>query len=307
MSSTNPPNKQWAIKINSTKTPNKSRYYFIDNTIGEKENGKFRMLLDTWPPCDKVTRFRPELKPQPKLTPQQQRSVDDKISFYGGLYKKEQPTADQITKKEWEKVNLKNEEGFKGIIDFDYYIWKKTGLRQTQTPQQINIIQTYTPPRGTWKDEGGKLNPATEKTYDTLDLSIEYPEEFPESYILVKPIDSVDTNELIKELNTLVGTKNFSDRKTCRNIISKYNVAKEKNAPVDDAVLRDWKIAVNNCKSKVSNYYDLGITNKTLESLVFKTTNENGKPIAPNRWDITLKTKKTPTVTPTVTPTSTTP
>lgn len=293
----------------SAKQPNKTVDFFADLTYEFTD----KSIKGTWK-CDEIKgTFKPELSTQPKLTPQQQRSVDDKINFYKGLYQKEQPTADQITKKEWEKVNLKLEKGFEGIIDFDYYIWKKSGLRQTQTPQQINIIQSYTPPRGTWKDEGGKLNPATAKTYDTLDLSIEYPEEFPESYILVKPIDSVDTNELIKELNGLVGTRNFADMKTCKNIIKKYDIAKQKEAPVDDVVLRSWKMAVNSCKAKVSNYYDLGITNKTLESLVFKTTDKNGKPIvdaddkpiAPNdkdkRWDITLQTKKTPTVTPTST------
>ena len=293
----------------SAKQPNKTVDFFADLTYEFTD----KSIKGTWK-CDEIkATFKPELATQPKLNPQQQRSVDDKINFYKGLYQKEQPTADQITKKEWEKVNLKLEKGFEVIIDFDYYIWKKSGLRQTLEPQQIPIVQKYTKPNGPWTNEGGKLNPATAKTYDTLDLSIEYPEEFPESYILVKPIDSVDTNELIKELNSLVETRNFADKKICKNIINKYNIAKEKDAPVDDVVLRSWKIAINSCKAKVSNYNDLGVTKNTLETLVFKTTDKdgkpivdaNGKPIAPTekekRWDITLKTKKTPTVTPTST------
>jgi hypothetical protein len=273
----------------SVQDPSKTIDFFADMTYrftDGSNSGKWK--------CDGITTEpKPELSTQPKLTPQQQRSVDDKITFYNKgpepLYQKEQPTADQITKKEWEKVNLKTEKGFEGIIDFDYYIWKKTGLRQTQSPQQVNAIKIYTD--AGWQDIGGKVNPAEAAKYDTIDLKDIYPEEFPESYKLVKTIDSVDTNEIIKELNTLVGTKNFGDRKTCRDIISKYNVAKQKNAPINDALLRNWKMAVNACKTKVSNFNDLNTTKTILGKLVASETEID------KRWNIDI-TK--PSVTPPV-------
>ena len=286
MNSTNP-QKTHAVRIESTKTPGKFRYFFIDKTVGEMEGGTFKFLKDPWS-CNKTPQVN-----QQQLTPQQQKSVDDLINFYKdkngeSLYKKEEPTADQITKKEWERVNLKDEEAFKNIgITFDYYVWKKTGLRQTQSPQQRAAIKTYTD--AGWQDIGGKVNPAEIAKYETIDLRDIYPKDFLESYLLVKTIDSVDTNEVIEELNNLVGTKNFGDRKTCRNIISKYNVAKQKNAPVNDAVLRNWKIAVNACKTKVSNFNDLGMTNKILGTLVASDTETD------KRWNINLtKTQSTP-------------
>ena len=47
MKSTNP-NKEYAIKIQSTKTPNKFRYFFIDNTVGQMENNAFIFLQTPW-------------------------------------------------------------------------------------------------------------------------------------------------------------------------------------------------------------------------------------------------------------------
>jgi hypothetical protein len=275
----------------SVKQPNKTVDFFADLTYEFTD----KSIKGTWK-CDEIKgTFKPELSTQPKLTPQQQRSVDDKINFYKGLYQKEQPTADQITKKEWEKVNLKNEPGFEGIIDFDYFIWKKTGKRQTKSPQQEAAIKTYTD--NGWSDIGGTINPTDVAKYDTVDLKDVYGTEyFPESYKLVKPIDSVDTNQVIEELNNLVKTKNFGDKKTCRNIISKYNVAKKKNAPINDAILRNWKIAVNACKTKIDNFNDIGVTNGILKTLTVQTIDKDGKPITPavpqteneKRWDINL-------------------
>jgi hypothetical protein len=53
MKSTNP-QKQFAIKQESTKTPGKFRYLFIDNTIGmNDETGKFKILPNKWA-CDQT-------------------------------------------------------------------------------------------------------------------------------------------------------------------------------------------------------------------------------------------------------------
>lgn len=269
----------------SVQDPSKTVDFFADMTYrftDGSSSGKWK--------CDGITTApKPELSTQPKLTPQQQRSVDDKINFYNKgpepLYQKEQPTADQITKKEWEKVNLKNEKGFEGIIDFDYYIWKKTGLRQTQSPQQINIIKTYT--NAGWQDIGGNLNPAEADKYITIDLKDEYPKEFKVSYMLVKLIKSIDVDTLIDELSGLVKTNNYNDRKTCKDIIEKYVAAKDKKAYVDNAVLKNWKIAVNACINNKLNYNDLGITNRKVEKLKTDTTDK--------RWAITsTKTEVTP-------------
>jgi hypothetical protein len=319
MNSTNP-QKTYAIKIESTKTPGKFRYFFVDKTVGEMEGGTFKFLKDPWS-CNKIPQVN-----QQQLTPQQQKSIDDLINTYNQgpepRFKKEEPTADQMAKKEWTKVNLKDIQEFKDIgITFDYYVWEKTGLRQTQSPQQKAAIKTYTD--AGWQDIGGKVNPAEASKYDTVDLKDIYPKDFLDSYKLVKTIESVDTNEVIKELNTLVGTKNFGDRKTCRDIISKYNVAKKKNAPVNDALLRNWKIAVNACKTKVSNFNDLNITNTIYGTLTVPPTDSKGNPIKAkqdkegkdipptpateidNRWGVNiLVTPKKPTQSSSGTPTA---
>jgi hypothetical protein len=291
-------------------------YFYADLKVVNQRTGAQR----TWK-CD----FTPEpvgLETNPILKPEQQKEVDELITRYPTIYRKDKPSADQIGKGEWTERQLNKIEGFKtlGIPD-NYKIWEKSGKRQNTTPQQENAIKIYTD--AGWQDIGGKVNPAEASKYDTVDLKDIYPDDFKESYKLVKPIESVDTNEVIKELNTLVGTKNFGDRKTCRDIISKYNVAKKKNAPVNDALLRNWKIAVNACKTKVSNFNDLNITNTIYGTLTVPPTDGKGNPIKPkkdkegkdipptpateidNRWGVNiLVTPKKPTQTPSATPTA---
>jgi hypothetical protein len=164
------------------------------------------------------------------------------------------------------------------------YTEKTDFTRQEKTPQQKNAIKTYTD--AGWEDKGGVLNPAEAPLYDTIDMKDIYKEFFPESYTLVKKIESIDTNEVVEELTKLVNTKNFGDRRTCKQIISKYNVAKEKNAPVNDAILRNFKTAINACISKIDNFNDLGGTNKIINKLKSDTENI--------RWSLTTPTTSNP-------------
>jgi len=61
MKTTNP-KKQYAIKVESSLTPGKFRYYFIDNTAGQIENGVFTILPGKWPPCDPNTSKKAQQK-----------------------------------------------------------------------------------------------------------------------------------------------------------------------------------------------------------------------------------------------------
>jgi hypothetical protein len=271
-------------------------YFYADLKVVNQRTGTQR----TWK-CD----FTPEpvgLETNPILKPEQQKEVDELIARYPTIYRKDKPTADQIGKKEWTEIQLNTIKGFNtlGIPD-NYKIWEKSGKRQTMNSQQEEAIKTYTD--AGWQDIGGKVNPAEADKYDTIDLIDIYPDDFKESYKLVKPIESVDTNELIEELNTLVGTKNFSDRKTCRNIISKYNLAKQKDAPINAAVLLNWKIAVNACNTKVSNFNDLDSTKSILRTLTSPPKDKKGNDIKDNdipvsdkdkKWAINIRKKETP-------------
>jgi hypothetical protein len=281
-------------------------YFYADLKVINATTDKKR----TWA-CD----FTPEpvgLKTNPTLTPDQQKEVDELITTNPTMYRKEKPSADQIGKGEWKEVQLNTIEGFKTLgIPNDYKIWEKAGKRQITTPQQDEVIKEFTD--NGWLDK--QVNPAEAAKYDTIDLKDLYKKDingkdiFSGSYKLVKPIESVDTNEVIKELNKLVETKNFSDRKTCREIISKYNVAKEKDAPISDAVLQNWKIAVNACKTKVDNFNDINATKNILGTLTNPPTDKNGAPIAPKKdgegkdipvsdkdkkWAINIRKKETP-------------
>jgi hypothetical protein len=181
------------------------------------------------------------------------------------------------------------------------YTEKSTHVSQTKTPQQQNAIDSFK--KDGWEDRGGILNPNEAPTLNQKQLHDFYPDLFPNGYILVQPISSVDTKEIIDELNNLSKNGNFGDRKTCRNIIRAYNVAKLKEAPVRDSTLENWKIAVNACAKKVANFNDLGITKKILDGLTGDTQNitgdtQNIKGDTENiRWSLTRKPQETPTET----------
>lgn len=208
----------------------------------------------------------------PQISADQMKSVDDLITFYKGLYQKEEPTADQISKKEFEKINLKNEPGFQDKIKFDYPIWKKTGKRQTQSPKQDEAIKTYTD-KG-WKDLGGKINPANRGLYidPPLNLKEKYEDDFPEDYYLFFELSKVNTKPLVYELNNLI-KQDLGGRQNCKKIISNYNILQQKKAPVDDATIENWKNSVKQCESNVKDYLDFNKTKNILEKL--KTTNNN--------------------------------
>lgn len=166
-------------------------------------------------------------------------------------------------------------------IDLNY-TEKSDFKSQEKSPQQLNAIKTYTD--AGWVDLGRELNPAEIPTFDQIDLKDYYGETFPESYILVKKIDSIDTNKIIEELTSLVNTRKFDDSKTCKRIISTYNVAKQKNAPVNDAVLMNFKNAVNACRQKVTNFNDLNRTKNIINDLLSDTENK--------RWSLSKPTTK---------------
>ena len=209
---------------------------------------------------------------QPQLTPELEKDVKDLILFYKGLYQIEEPTADQILKKEFEKKNLKDEPGFKDKIKFDYYIWKKTGKRQTQSPKQEEIIKTYTE-KG-WKDLGGKINPANKGLYidPPLNLKEKYNNDFKENYYLFFELSKVNTQPLVYELNNLIKL-DLGSRQNCKKIISNYNILQQKKAPVNDATIENWKNSVKQCESNVKDYLDFNKTKNILEKL--KTTSNN--------------------------------
>jgi hypothetical protein len=210
----------------------------------------------------------------PQISADQMKSVDDLIAKYPGMYQKETPTADQLKTGEWKKINLKDT--FPEQFKFDYIIYEKGGLRQTKSPQQEKIITTYV--NRDWKDLGGKINPAEEDKYETLDLRDEYPTEFSgSSYLLARPIESADTNTLFQEMTAFVLSKNFGDRKSCKKGINTYFTLwkKSKNGekiPVDRATLKNWKLAIDSCDVKVKNFMDFNLTNNRLKKMKENST-----------------------------------
>jgi hypothetical protein len=146
---------------------------------------------------------------------------------------------------------------------------KKWGCNElnTSTPQltdeQKGVILTYD--KSGFKDI--KVNPAESSKYMTVNLQEKYPKLFTKPYMLYQLITTVDVEPLINDLNVLVSTNNYNDRKTCKDIIEKYWAVKYRGAKVDDAVETNWSRAFNACDANKLNYLDLGITNKKIEKI----------------------------------------
>jgi hypothetical protein len=145
--------------------------------------------------------------------------------------------------------------------------WKCDALTTPEEPEltdeQKNTILTYD--KSGFKDI--KVNPAESSKYITVDLHDKYPTVFTKPYLLYQLITTVDVEPLINELNVLVSTNNYNDRKTCKDIIEKYWAIKYRGAKVNDAVETNWSRAFNACDANKLDYLDLGATKQKIEKI----------------------------------------
>jgi hypothetical protein len=188
-----------------------------------------------------------------------------------------------VPKDDWDKSRRK--EGNKFVItlkdEYNEGLWKcsnytkvTSGISQEKTAQQEKVINDYV--QGGWKDLGGLIAPHEINKYITINLKDFYPKEFPNDYILVKDIIAIDEEDVIIELNELIQSRKYGDRKVCSQIIERYNILSEKNTRIDDVKLKNYKDAVKYCESKIQGgWKDLGITKKRIEQLKTKDNRYN--------------------------------
>ena len=153
-----------------------------------------------------------------------------------------------------------------------YYYYKPFSTKETVS--KTNVIKQYT--NQGWQDRGGKpLSQNEVNEFDTIDLKDEEPSVFEDSYILVRNIIDIPTEDVIEEIGRYEMTGNLTV-KNCKRIIGGYHTLfkKEKNGeriPISNAELIKFKNAVNNCDVKHKNFFDFNITNTKLNNLKNQT------------------------------------
>jgi len=153
-----------------------------------------------------------------------------------------------------------------------YYYYKPFSTKETVS--KTNVIKQYT--NQGWQDRGGKpLSQNEVNEFDTIDLKDVEPSVFKDSYILVKNIIDIPTEDVIEEIGRYEMTGNLTV-KNCKRIIGGYHTLfkKEKNGeriPISNAELIKFKNAVKNCDVKHKNFFDFNITNTKLNNLKNQT------------------------------------
>lgn len=174
------------------------------------------------------------------------------------------PSEEDIKLNKFERVDLSTT----GLWPSGFYYFKPFGTKTTLSMK--NIIDQYK--TDGWQDRGGKALSSNEiSLYDTIDLKDYEPETFKESYILIRDILDVDTDEIIKEISRYVLGGDLSI-KSCKKIIGRYyslfkQEQKGVQIPITQADLIKFKNAVNRCDTKHTNFYDFNMTNHKLEDL----------------------------------------
>lgn len=202
----------------------------------------------------------------------------------------------------WTKKFVKKEDnsGYKIILESsnkegtwkcDNYTKATSGIRQTLTAQQEKDIANFIKSNAGWKDIGGIIPETEKEMYDIQDMKELYPNSFPTSYLLVKNFRTIEDDELIGNLNELIQSRNFSDKKTCKEIIANYFGLSVNQTKISDPTLLNFKEGVNYCRKKFNdNFNDLGVTKKRIDTLLS----------IEGRYNLTTKVSKFTTTTTTI-------
>lgn len=198
----------------------------------------------------------------------------------------------------WNKQYRRNENKIilqtydnEGTWKCDNYTKATKGVRQTLTAQQEKDIANFIKSNAGWKDIGGIIPETEKEMYDIQDMKELYPNSFPTSYLLVKNFRTIEDDELIGNLNELIQSRNFSDKKTCKEIIANYFGLSVNQTKISDPTLLNFKEGVNYCRKKFNdNFNDLGVTKKRIDTLLS----------IEGRYNLTTKVSKFTTTTTTI-------
>ena len=248
MKSSNP-QKTFAIKLESTKTPGKFRYFFIDNTVGQKENETFTMLTTKWS-CDTNKLQKDKVKNDATLSASTENL--NRIKKEGNWSTKEELIASGETEQ-----NIANPAMYEKMIVGDVTIYRNkslSGIGSGLTASQISVIND-------WGKQGYKLRnqltPEEAKTFKSKVVSPASDGIFSQDLIMffdpnaVQGVKSGDTKVSITTvIQNAVESRIPTDKKDCKQTIEAYYISWKKKRPLAPNEFSALKEKAQACKNE---------------------------------------------------------
>jgi hypothetical protein len=237
------PQKEFAIKQESTKTPGKFRYLFIDNTVGmTDETGKFQILPNKWA-CNTAAVAKVNADAQTAKT-----AVDADLS----KVKKEGDfkTKEDLLKTDTEQ-NIENPVMYEKKVVNGVTLYRRKisgGIGDALTEDQQKIVEK-------WKSQGAKLrkdlDPEEAKTWVSRVVSPASEGYFSQDLIMyfdptITVKDAAITTTIQQSLQNRIPT----DQKDCKTTIEAYYLAFKKKRPLEPNEFEALKAKTQACKNE---------------------------------------------------------
>ena len=248
MKSTNP-QKTFAIKVESTKTPGKFRYFFIDNTVGQKENETFTMLTSKWS-CDTNKIQKDKEKNDATLSASTENL--NRIKKEGNWSTKEELIASGETEQ-----NIANPAMYEKMMVGNVTIYRNkslSGIGSGLTASQKSVISD-------WGKQGYKLRneltPEEAKTFKSKVVSPASDGIFSQDLIMYfdpNAVQGVKSGETKVSITTViqnaVESRIPTDKKDCKQTIEAYYISWKKKRPLAPNEFNALKEKAQACKNE---------------------------------------------------------
>lgn len=258
MGSTNP-NKQYAIKQESTKTPGKYRYFFIDNTYGTVVDGKFKYGTEKWE-CNtnKIQSDKASSESQKTATT----SNIENLKKEGGW-----KTYDELIATET-KENINNPAMYEKKVVDGVTLYRRTsgkGITGGLDQRQQDVINQF-------KAKGAKLeNEVTELQRKAWTRKLVSPKSdglFSEDLYMYFPPNTITNTEITSAFQDAVNDQTPTDASDCKTSIEAYYMAFKKKKVFTDDVLSAMKEKVQACKNEFYGSWGAFGGGKTIDGYI---------------------------------------
>jgi hypothetical protein len=235
MKSTNP-QKEFAIKQESTKTPGKFRYLFIDKTIGMVgESGKFEISPNKWS-CNVTAVTKAKTDVDANLS---------KVKKEGDFKTKE-----DLLKTDTEQ-NIENPVMYEKKVVNGVTLYRRKisgGIGDALTEDQQKIVEK-------WKSQGAKLrkdlDPEEAKTWVSRVVSPASEGYFSQDLIMYfDPTVTVKDATITTTIQQSVQNRIPTDQKDCKTTIEAYYLAFKKKRPLEPNEFEALKAKTQACKNE---------------------------------------------------------
>ena len=248
MGSTNP-NKQYAIKQESTKTPGKFRYFFIDNTYGTVgPDGKFKYGSEKWECNTNKIQSDKEQLAKTKADSELQKVATDanveNLKKEGGW-----KTYDELIATET-KENINNPAMYEKKVVDGISLYRRTsgkGITGGLDKRQQDVINQF-------KAKGAKLENEVSaleaKAWTKKLVSPKSDGLFSEDLFMYFPPNTISNTDITTAFEDAVRNQTPESSSDCKKAIEAYYMAFKKKKVFTDDVLTAMKEKVQACKNE---------------------------------------------------------